>query len=998
VTLRLTRVPTLAAFRRALMDLMALGTVDDARATAVLVPTRAAAALLRRTVEDRLSPGSAVVLPDLLTRREWYERLAARLPGAPTLLDVFERDVLMEAAGHQAITDGATPPFHLRSALVTEIVALYDAIGRQRQSVDDFERLVLAPLAVEAEAEGDAGAERLLRQTRFLVHAFRGYEARRDALGRHDEHTVRALLRAAPAVGPYRRLVVAVADETREPAGLWSADYDLVSRLPGLEQVELLATEQMLATGLFERLLDLLPGLEVVRGSDVDPAPLDAPRLLVPEVTSPATGARHGRAELAFRSRDREEELRDLVRRIRHLSARADAPAPLSRVVVVFDRPLPYVYLAREVFARAGVPVDVRDASPLAAEPYAAAVDLVLACAAAGFTRSTLVALLASPHFAFAAGGVAVDRFDVAALDAALEERDHGGAADRLEQLAAGWLDGTGRSPYDRWDPPRAARAATAAAAVIRALSPLTAQAPASAQLSRLLAFLDAHAAPVAYHDPLRERLLRASDAVRDILSALAAAHGAHHDLLWSLGELTAEIRHRLEGETFTPAGEEGGVQFVDAAAAPFGEADSRHFVGLVDGEWPRRQRRNIFYSPGLLMTLGWPGERPDALAPARAAFLDLLQDATRHVSASTFALEDDALVEPSPLVDDLRRAALTVMTLPAREAVVFDDEALLSRPVIESGLPDDVARWAETRASRPDAAHARYHGDAGPQPSRPRSVTALDLYAQCPFKFFARHVLRLPEERDEQDGLTPLERGRLHHEIFEAVYAAWRDRGGRAVTPERLDEARALAVEVMEAHLLRVSPADAALERTRLIGSPVAPGLIDIVLRLEAERPVDVIERRLEHRIDGVYEFRGPGGPRRVEVRGVADRIDLLADGTFRIFDYKTSAPGTPLQIAVYALCATARLRGYRGRDWTLAEAAYVAFRGDRSVIPLARPAETEATLLEAEATVAGIADAIEAGAFPPRPRTRSLCGSCAYAGVCRKDYVDADVAAPAV
>ena len=347
MTVRLTRVPTLAAFRRALVDFMALGSVADARATAVLVPTRSAAALLRRTVEDRLVPGSAVVLPDLLTRRDWHDRLAARVPGGLSMLDAFERDVLMQAAAHQAITDGATPPFHLRSALVTEIVALNDAIRRQRQSVDDFERLVLEPLAAEAEAEGDAGAERLLRQTRFLAHTFRGYEARRDVLGRHDEHTLRSVLLAAPVARPYRRLVVAVADETRQPAGLWSADYDLVSRLPGLEQVELLATEQMLATGLLERLLDLLPGLDVVRGAaEEDGTRLDAPRLLTPEAASPLTGARHGRVELAFRSRDREEELRDLVRRIRHLS-RADVRVPLSRVVVVFDRPLPYVYLAR---------------------------------------------------------------------------------------------------------------------------------------------------------------------------------------------------------------------------------------------------------------------------------------------------------------------------------------------------------------------------------------------------------------------------------------------------------------------------------------------------------------------------------------------------------------------------------------------------------------------------------------------------------------------------
>ena len=99
----------------------------------------------------------------------------------------------MEAAAHAAITDGATPPFHLRSALIGEVVGLYDAVRRQRQDVASFERLVLEPLALEAESEGDAGAERMLRQTRFLAATFRGYEARRDALGACDEHTLARL-------------------------------------------------------------------------------------------------------------------------------------------------------------------------------------------------------------------------------------------------------------------------------------------------------------------------------------------------------------------------------------------------------------------------------------------------------------------------------------------------------------------------------------------------------------------------------------------------------------------------------------------------------------------------------------------------------------------------------------------------------------------------------------------------------------------------------------
>ena len=156
---------------------------------------------------------------------------------------------------------------------------------------------------------------------------------------------------------------------------------------------------------------------------------------------------------------------------------------------------------------------------------------------------------------------------------------------------------------------------------------------------------------------------------------------------------------------------------------------------------------------------------------------------------------------------------------------------------------------------------------------------------------------------------------------------------------------------------------------------------------------------RRLEHKIDGIYRFRGAEGVREIEVRGIADRIDLLADGTFRVLDYKASRPGSTLQIALYATCVRQKLRGYRGRDWELAEAAYIAFRGDKTVVPLTtRPADNEQALEEAEHEVVAIADAIARGEFPPRPRTRSLCQICAFAAVCRKDYVDADEPATAL
>ena len=71
---------------------------------------------------------------------------------------------------------------------------------------------------------------------------------------------------------------------------------------------------------------------------------------------------------------------------------------------------------------------------------------------------------------------------------------------------------------------------------------------------------------------------------------------------------------------------------------------------------------------------------------------------------------------------------------------------------------------------------------------------------------------------------------------------------------------------------------------------------------RSDAERPMDVVERRLEEKFRGEFEFTGANGPRRIPIRGVVDRIDILADGTFRLIDYKlSSAPNKAATFAAF-------------------------------------------------------------------------------------------------
>jgi RecB family exonuclease len=366
---------------------------------------------------------------------------------------------------------------------------------------------------------------------------------------------------------------------------------------------------------------------------------------------------------------------------------------------------------------------------------------------------------------------------------------------------------------------------------------------------------------------------------------------------------------------------------------------------------------------------------------------------AARHVVVSTFTLDDEALVEPSSLIEDAAGLALTRVEWTAGAERVFVDEALSLDPVDLTRLDDDAREWAAMRMRRTDVRDERFHGAAGPQAPAPISVSAVESYLTCPFKYFAHYVLKLEEEREDEEVMDPKTQGQFVHAVFEAFFRSWQESGQRGITPDNLDEARELFVRVVEEKVRPLPEAEAALERTRLLGSSVAAGLGEVVFQMEAERPMPVRERLLEYRLKGDFEFAGTEGPRRIALKGVADRIDLLEDGTMRLVDYKlSSAPNKSraLQLPIYGVCAEQRLKAYKGRDWTLGEATYISFRGAKRVTPLftARSDRTE-VLAEAQQRLIDAVDRIDRGEFPPTPEDVFLCGFCSYGAVCRKDYV---------
>jgi hypothetical protein len=319
--------------------------------------------------------------------------------------------------------------------------------------------------------------------------------------------------------------------------------------------------------------------------------------------------------------------------------------------------------------------------------------------------------------------------------------------------------------------------------------------------------------------------------------------------------------------------------------------------------------------------------------------------------------------------------------------------------------LSDGARQWAEFRLDRSDdqktgsqttmevgGTHSADWGESSESNvTPPLSVSALERYQDCPFKFFARDVLRLEEAPEDETVLSPRARGRFVHEVFQQFFTAWDQRGDGTITSQRMDAARELFAEVAEPLLARLPEAEAALERTRLFGSAISVGLVDVVLGLEASRPFDVQERWLEYRLDGEFAL---GGTTRVPLKGVADRIDLLAGNRLRVIDYKSgSAPNAKraLQVPVYALCAQERLNERDSGAWSVEEASYIAFTGKRNLLQVVKPGAVDAddVLSDARRRVMDILDGIGRGEFPARPHDPIICGWCAYSTVCRKDYV---------
>jgi RecB family exonuclease len=281
---------------------------------------------------------------------------------------------------------------------------------------------------------------------------------------------------------------------------------------------------------------------------------------------------------------------------------------------------------------------------------------------------------------------------------------------------------------------------------------------------------------------------------------------------------------------------------------------------------------------------------------------------------------------------------------------------------------------------------------------ARSFSPTALQHFAECPYRFFLNAVHRLaPREVAEAiEEIPPLARGSLVHEVQFELFQGLRDAKLLPVTGKNLEQARALLDEVLARVAARwrdeLAPAiervweDGVasvradlrewLRRTSEDASGFVPFAFELSFGLQQRRARDERSTREPVLLDCG-----------IRLRGSIDLVERAQGERLRVTDHKTGKErvkpgaivdgGRALQPVLYALAAEKLVPDARVESGRLYYCTAAGGFEEREV-PLDAPArESAATLAE---VVGGALDA----AFLPAAPAEGACRWCDYREVC--------------
>ena len=384
---------------------------------------------------------------------------------------------------------------------------------------------------------------------------------------------------------------------------------------------------------------------------------------------------------------------------------------------------------------------------------------------------------------------------------------------------------------------------------------------------------------------------------------------------------------------------------------------------GLVDGEFPEVFRSDTFLPPKRRRT------ESDQLREDRFLFYQALTLYRKQLYLLSPQHDGDVELVPSAFIDELQRVA-DINTSTDDDKTLFSTENFLKnygafvwehseaerleKPAVPSTmlptLPLIVHNIRVEKSRTVTHDDPGYEGGLRPnllspanrraleqRRERTYSVSQLETYGECPFRYFSDRVLDLNPTEEEEAGLTSMEKGSLAHRILFEFYDRRRDAPPisgceNADFEEAVEDLQRIArshldAEAAQRHLNRADKLFWEIEAERFIGGHGRTGVLPAFLETERERDLEVQPRYFEvgfgpgsksGRTDPFLGSEEPITVGEVSLSGRIDRVEL-GNGMFVIGDYKTgsSTPklndileGRSLQLPLYVAVVEQLLR----------------------------------------------------------------------------------------
>ena len=245
-------------------------------------------------------------------------------------------------------------------------------------------------------------------------------------------------------------------------------------------------------------------------------------------------------------------------------------------------------------------------------------------------------------------------------------------------------------------------------------------------------------------------------------------------------------------------------------------------------------------------------------------------------------------------------------------------------------------------------------------------SISAYNSLVACPYQFFARHVLRLNELDEVQEGIEKRDYGERVHEILQRFHGRYPQ-----VNEYPMDELQVALRQISEDVFADLLQQDFEARAWLARWFKALPAYLDWQLQGEAEG-----WRYAES--ESAFDWQLEG----VRLRGRIDRLDVNGDEK-RVLDYKTQSeqmlrnklrePGEDVQLACYAYAHEA------------AGAAFVSI--DNEKIKLVQPKEDVPLLAQLNAErLERVMENMRNGSGLPANGIDQVCVHCEMRGVCRK------------